>query len=234
MWNCVCDCGNKTTVRAPSLRSGNTSSCGCGMMDARAETGRKNSKDITGNRYGRLVVIRRDGHAGKHAPAWLCQCDCGKTTRVQTGHLSSGHTKSCGCLNPEVVSKMFYKHGKSKCSKFQYARVRERIKDDPVFAVKHRYAMLVANAIYSRGYKKKSRTHQIVGCTYEELHRHIERQFHGGMSWDRFSDIHIDHIVPLASAKTVDEVVALNHFTNLRPTWAIDNLKKGARREFLI
>ena len=55
------------------------------------------------------------------------------------------------------------------------------------------------------------------------------------MSWDRIGvDIHIDHIVPLATAKTEGDVIALNHYTNLRPCWAHVNLSKSDKIEFII
>ena len=58
-------------------------------------------KDLTGQRFGRLVALRRDGKRGR-AFVWLCQCDCGKLTRAYVSDLTSGHTKSCGCLREEV------------------------------------------------------------------------------------------------------------------------------------
>jgi hypothetical protein len=67
----------------------------------------------------------------------------------------------------------------------------------------------------------------MVGCTQDELFKHIEAQFTDGMSWDRLGDIEIDHIIPLASAKTEEELIALCHYTNLQPLWAEHNRLKG-------
>jgi hypothetical protein len=48
------------------------------------------------------------------------------------------------------------------------------------------------------------------------------------MSWEKFGKyIHIDHIIPLSSAKTEEEIYKLCHYTNLQPLWAEDNLKKS-------
>lgn len=73
--------------------------------------------DLTGQKFGRLEVIKYLGiDNGKHS-LWLCQCDCGKQTKVNTCHLKSGHTKSCGCLHKQSVGGEkcnFYKHGKTK------------------------------------------------------------------------------------------------------------------------
>lgn len=59
--------------------------------------------DLTGQQFGRLSVIQMDGKKRNHA-AWLCQCQCGRSTRVSSNNLRSGMTQSCGCLNRERVS----------------------------------------------------------------------------------------------------------------------------------
>ena len=58
--------------------------------------------DLTGRKIERLTVIKRDGSQNKKA-LWLCECDCGNKIRVLGASLSSGNTKSCGCLQREVV-----------------------------------------------------------------------------------------------------------------------------------
>jgi len=47
------------------------------------------------------------------------------------------------------------------------------------------------------------------------------------MSWENYGDWHIDHIIPISSAKNNDEVYKLNHYTNFQPLWALDNMKKS-------
>ena len=113
-------------------------------------------------------------------------------------------------------------------------RQSERLKSDPVFALRHRASCLVRQAIKSRDFAKSSTTFKIIGCTNNELREHLERQFLKGMSWDNFGDWHIDHIVPISSAKNEYEVISMNHFTNLRPMWARENLIKSNKMEYLI
>ena len=76
---------------------------------------------------------------------------------------------------------------------------------------------------------KKNKTFEIVGCTPEFLKEHLEKQFKEGMSWENYGlyGWHIDHIIPLSSSKTEEEIYQLSHYTNLQPLWAEDNLKKG-------
>lgn len=85
-WLCRCDCGNISEVTSNNLRRGGTKSCGC-LKDENHKR-----RDLTGQRFGRLVAIRPAGPR-----KWLCRCDCGTETTVFTGALTSGGTRSCGC-----------------------------------------------------------------------------------------------------------------------------------------
>jgi len=68
--------------------------------------------DRTGQRFGRLLVIKRnDEQYGTNGIVWYCQCDCGKYTAVGGGKLQSGHTRSCGCLMRDTTIKRSTKHG---------------------------------------------------------------------------------------------------------------------------
>jgi len=84
------------------------------------------------------------------------------------------------------------------------------------------------------GMSKMTGMLSILGCTFEEFKAHIERQFLPGMTWDNRSEWHLDHIVPLASAKTIEEVEKLCHCSNIRPMWAKANRSKNAKITNLI
>lgn len=69
---------------------------------------------------------------------------------------------------------------------------------------------------------------QILGCDKEFFLKYLENKFTKGMSWDNYGTFwHIDHIIPISSGKTVDELEKLSHYTNLQPLEAIVNIKKG-------
>lgn len=69
-------------------------------------------QNLTGQRSGRLTVL---GFAGtKKRTTWFCECECGKIVRVTGLHLSTQHTKSCGCLNAEKASTLNLRHGETK------------------------------------------------------------------------------------------------------------------------
>jgi hypothetical protein len=82
---------------------------------------------------------------------------------------------------------------------------------------------------------KSNSSLKIIGCSPLFLKEYIENQFIQDMSWEKFGKyIHIDHIIPLSSAKTEEEIYKLCHYTNLQPLWAEDNLKKSNKITELI
>lgn len=61
--------------------------------------------DLTEQRFGRLVVIRRNGKNKHNHVIWLCLCDCGTEINVISDRLRNGNTKSCGCFRREINTK---------------------------------------------------------------------------------------------------------------------------------
>lgn len=107
---CKCKCGNLIKVSGKRLRSGNTKSCGCLQKEKALKTLKEYAPnkesiglDLTGERFGKLVVLKEvDGiikSNGKNMRRWLCKCDCGNEVIVQHTYLTTGDTISCGCLN---------------------------------------------------------------------------------------------------------------------------------------
>lgn len=76
---------------------------------------------------------------------------------------------------------------------------------------------------------KRNSTKEILGLPIEQVKQYLENQFQPGMTWENHGSWHIDHIIPLSSAKTEEELYKLCHYTNLQPLWAKDNLSKGAK-----
>ena len=61
-------------------------------------------KDLTGNVYGRLTVLRRGDYDRWGNILWVCRCECGTNKSINGGSLRSGNSQSCGCLNKELTS----------------------------------------------------------------------------------------------------------------------------------
>lgn len=126
VYRCQCDCGHEINVIGSCLRSGNTKSCGCLAKEVRQKTGRRSkgrvsarSVDLIGQRIGRLIVLDRADKTASSQQRWRCLCDCGKETFTTTGHLRSGHSKSCGCLGLERATASKIKHGNSNTKLFR-------------------------------------------------------------------------------------------------------------------
>jgi hypothetical protein len=81
----------------------------------------------------------------------------------------------------------------------------------------------------SKKFNKNNKTIEILGCDIEFFRSYIGNQFTEGMNWDNHSQFgwHLDHIIPLSSAKTQEEVEKLCHYTNYQPLWWRDNLSKS-------
>jgi hypothetical protein len=73
----------------------------------------------------------------------------------------------------------------------------------------------------------------VVGCDFETFLEYIKNQFTEGMTLENYGHKgecwNIDHIIPISTAKTDEDLERLNHYTNLRPIWASENYKKSKK-----
>lgn len=108
-WICKCECGKEKSVRADSLKSGLTISCGCLSKENMSKLGKSSFIDLTGEVFGYVRVISVN-HVDKNGfYIYNCICDkeiggCGKIFTTYAGSLRSGSTKSCGCYQKKIVS----------------------------------------------------------------------------------------------------------------------------------
>jgi hypothetical protein len=101
---------------------------------------------------------------------------------------------------------------------------RERYQSNPMEKLKQNYRNNIRKYID----RKRIPSISILGCDWNTLKNHLESQFQEGMNWENHTQFgwHIDHIIPLASAKNEEELYKLNHYTNLQPLWWRDNIIK--------
>lgn len=97
-WRCACDCGKEHVARGTSLTSGHSTSCGCKRLNSQFK-----KNDLTGQVFGRLRVVRQSG-SSKQGSIYECACDCGRIVEVRGKDMTTGNTKSCGCLKLEKLS----------------------------------------------------------------------------------------------------------------------------------
>ena len=96
-------CGKKFVTKIANIKYGYTKSCGCALKHTQRE---KSAKKFIGKRFGKLTVIEQV--IVNDSVMYKCQCDCGNTTIVKAGNLTSGNTQSCGCLEKEILDKKYF------------------------------------------------------------------------------------------------------------------------------
>lgn len=116
---------------------------------------------------------------------------------------------------------------KNKEKRNQYER--QKNIEDPFYKFKNSVKKLISHTFKNNKLNKPSKTEEILGCTIHEFRCYIESKFEKGMTFKNHTTNgwHLDHIIPISSAKNEDDVVRLNHYTNFQPLWAEDNLKKS-------
>lgn len=125
----------------------------------------------------------------------------------------------------ELKAKRKDRYEANKSQIFSY--IYNRKKKDPLYNLKFILRSRIYNALKRKSWIRNSPNEEILGANYATVKDHIESLFVDGMSWDNHGDWHIDHIVPLASARNNEEIIKLFHYKNLQPLWKEDNLKKS-------
>jgi len=112
----------------------------------------------------------------------------------------------------------------------EYMKVRKQ--KDPVFKLSQNMRASISMRIREINSTKDLPTLNIIGLdSWKDFKQHLENQFTEGMNWSNYgnkveTDWSIDHFIPISSANTLEEVKKLNHYSNLRPMWHLDNIKK--------
>jgi len=123
--------------------------------------------------------------------------------------------------------KNYFKKNRLKERKKNDEWRKKKLKNDPIFRMKKNIRSRIIE--YIKGKHLSERTFNIIGLKYEEFKIYIENQFTDGMSWENYGKWDIDHIIPLCTAKNEEEIIKLNHYTNLRPYWHEDNKKRNRK-----
>jgi hypothetical protein len=107
----------------------------------------------------------------------------------------------------------------------------KRKKNDVIYKLKSSIRSYLSSCLKNKGYKKDKKTVSILGCSFMEFKLYLESKFENWMNWDNKGLFNgelnfgwdIDHIIPMSSAKTEDDVIKLNHYTNLQPLCSYTN-----------
>ena len=132
----------------------------------------------------------------------------------------------------KLYNKEYHKDNRGK--RVEY--VKKRKQTDPLFKLSINIRNSIRFFLKKKGYIKKSKTQEILGCSFEELKLHLESKFESWMNWENYGlyigeknfGWDIDHIMPMATALTEGEIIKLNNYTNLQPlcSYLNRNIKK--------
>jgi hypothetical protein len=166
-------------------------------------------------------------------------CEFGKSSGLKSG--VSNSCKLCGRVrgqryreqNPEQrkISVKDYKDNNREI--FKKNRIKsfsKRYQSDPIYRLKKNIVEKTVRYLrHKQSSGSKLSMFNSIGCSPSQLREYIENRFTDGMSWDNHGlyGWHLDHIIPISSAKTEEELYMLSHYTNLQPLWAEDNMIKG-------
>ena len=131
-------------------------------------------------------------------------------------------------------SKKYYQKNKKELQKKSYLRYKKRKENDSLYKLKDQTRRMIKNVFRRKKYKKNGKTEKILGCDYSSFIKHLLQTFKNnyGYEWNEIEKVAIDHIIPLATAKTEEEVIKLCHYTNLQLLKYKDNLYKSDKLDW--
>ena len=130
--------------------------------------------------------------------------------------------------NPEY-RKEYVKNNKERIYAINQKAHKKKWKNNEVYRLRIRTRDLVNKCFLTNNTVKTSKTFEILGCDVKFFKEYLEKQFDDRMNWDNHGQFgwHLDHIIPISSAQTEQDVYRLNHYTNFQPLWWDDNLQKS-------
>ena len=142
-------------------------------------------------------------------------------------------------VNREKLAERRRKHAEKRKTQFKdwYANNRERMnaywRDKRARDIQYRVSANLRARVRDRVRNAKSSkteaTMKLLGCSVDFFMDYISSKFQEGMSWENYGEWHLDHIKPLYLSENEEDLLLLNHYTNLQPLWAKDNLRKNRK-----
>lgn len=132
--------------------------------------------------------------------------------------------------NNKEKKKKYDKDYNQKNKNFLNEKRKIKKRNNSLFRFKNNIRINIGNS-FKRAcngiFKKKSKSIEILGCDFSFFIEHITSQFKEGMTLENYGEWHLDHIIPISSAQTEEDIVKLCHYSNYQPLWAEDNFKKS-------
>ena len=115
-----------------------------------------------------------------------------------------------------------------------YQRIKNKYDNDKIYRFKLHVRKAMRMSFRRKDKYKNKRTEEILGCTFEELYKYLLDSYKKiyGTEWNGTDKVHIDHIIPLSTVNTEEEIIKLCHYTNLQLLKASDNLSKNDKLDW--
>jgi hypothetical protein len=160
-----------------------------------------------------------------------------KEYRLNHKEYYNDYNKEYYLNNKEEISenkKEYYSNNKEKIIESGVKYKKNKYETDSLYKLAQNIRNLIRESLRKEGFSKKSKTYEILGCTFEEFRLYLKSKFEPWMNWSNRGNWNgspkeinvawdIDHIIPMSTAKTEEEIVKLNHYTNLQPLCSYTN-----------
>ena len=166
--------------------------------------------------------------------SWCKNCEKQYTNKWKREHQEEIYNKRKKYI--EEYNKQYWKNNREEIIKKRNIYFKERRKNDIVYKLKLQIRNLVNISLKSKNHRKNTKTSIILCCDLDYFVEYLLQTFKDnyGYEWDGKEKVHIDHIIPLATANTKEDIIKLCHYTNLQLLKAEDNQKKGSKLNYKI
>lgn len=172
------------------------------------------------------MVFLRYNKMAKNGEVWISKDEFEKRKAIRRKILNDRYSNDKEFKNK---LKKYAIRNRQKIRERMKFYLRDRRKKDILFKLSLNIRALIRDSFKNKNIKKKTKSEKILGCSICDFKKHIESNFQLGMSWENRSEWHIDHIMPVCLAKNELHLIRLNHYSNLRPLYATENLKKSGK-----
>lgn len=151
----------------------------------------------------------------------------------------SNYNRQYNIINNDTrkqYKKEYHKANRDKENEYAKIHNKNRRANDPFYKLKVQLRHLIYHSLERKGYSKKTNTYKIIGTDYNTFYNHLLKTYYDnyGCEWNGKDKVHIDHIIPLATATTEQEIINLCNYKNLQLLKEQDNLLKSDKLDYQI